>query len=198
MNRFPKLARAAALAAAFSFFLPALAAAQANDPAPGVTPPSSAPTELPPPPPPPVGAPAPLPPQAQAPAPAPRPPPGSWVYAQQYGWLWMPYDASYSYVPPSGAGEPLAYVYYPAFGWRWVAAPWVWGVGPWPSFGARGPRPFSWYGRGYWRTPNRWRYTPAPLRGDPVVHQRGVREAPVRAVRRDRARGREREHGERR
>jgi hypothetical protein len=39
------------------------------------------------------------------------------------------------------------YVYYPAFGWRWVAAPWNYGWGPSPSWGPWGRSHFVWYSR---------------------------------------------------
>ncbi len=84
----------------------------------------------------------------------------------------MPYASGYTYVPPEGYGAPYAYVYYPAFGWTWLVAPWVWGWGPWPYFGVYGPWRFAWYGYGYWRYPWRWQYygygyhpiQPAPYR----------------------------------
>ena len=89
-------------------------------------------------------------------------PPGQWVYTQQYGWIWMPYADAYAYVPPDGYGSPYAYVYYATGGsWTWIAAPWIWGVGPWPFFGAFGPARFAWYGHGWWRHPSRWHYAPA-------------------------------------
>lgn len=83
---------------------------------------------------------------------------GQWVYTQQYGWVWMPYGDTYSYVPPSGEGEPYEYVYYPDYGWTWIGAPWVWGLGPWPYFGLWGPGRFGWYTHGWWRTPALWHY----------------------------------------
>ncbi len=104
-------------------------------------------------------------------------PDGQWVQTQEYGWVWMPYSDAYTYVPPEGAGEPLEYVYYPSNGWVWVAAPWVWGVGPMPVFGRRGPRHFAWYQHGWWREPRRWSYRPAP---EPERRAaRGIRNAPV-------------------
>jgi hypothetical protein len=111
------------------------------------------------------GAPAWTPP-APAETPAPQPqaatPPGQWVYTQQYGWLWMPYADAYTQVPVNGYGEPYAYVYYPAYStWTWVAAPWVWGYGPWPVFGVWGPARFGWYGHGWWRSPARWHWAPS-------------------------------------
>ena len=113
---------------------------------------------------------------------------GQWVYTQQYGWVWMPYDDAYSYAPSSGEGEPYEYVYYPSYGWTWVVAPWVWGWGPWPSFGVWGPWRFAWYGHGWWRSPWRWHFRPGPafhgnlaFRGAPVrggFAPRGFRSAP--------------------
>jgi hypothetical protein len=99
---------------------------------------------------------------------------GQWVYTQQYGWIWIPYGDAYSYVPPSGQGEPYEYVYYPSYGWTWVVAPWIWGFGPWPYFGVYGAVYFGWYGHGWWRTPWRWRFRPTP-------YYHGIRPAPVHA-----------------
>ena len=65
----------------------------------------------------------------------------------------MPYGDVYTHVPANGEGEPYAYVYYPSYGWTWVAAPWVWGYGTWPYFGVLGPARFWWYARGWWRGP---------------------------------------------
>ncbi len=123
-------------------------------------------------------------------------PEGQWVYTQQYGWVWMTYGDAFTYVPPGGSGEPLEYLYEPTYGWVWVVSPWVWGVGPWPYFGRRGPSSFAWYRHGWWRTPSRWRYRPAPARGEPSAH--GIRPAPPRGERRARGgayepRGRERD-----
>lgn len=87
-------------------------------------------------------------------------PEGQWVQTQQYGWLWMPYAEAYTWAPADGYGEPAMYVYRPAFGWCWLAAPWVWGLGPWPRFGVYGYVHFGWYGHGWWRTPHRWHWAP--------------------------------------
>ena len=107
------------------------AAAPAN-PAPTANPP--APPETPPAPPADSGGAAS--PDANANAPAPT---GQWVYTQQYGWVWMPYGAQYTYEPTSEGSYPYTYVYYPAWAaWTWVAAPWVWGWGPVPWFGVAG------------------------------------------------------------
>jgi len=88
-------------------------------------------------------------------------PPGQWVYTDQYGWVWMPYEEAYGSTPPSGSGEPSMYLYAPSSGWAWLAAPWVWGWGPWPYFGSRGPWHFAWYARGWWQTPQRWHLVPS-------------------------------------
>jgi hypothetical protein len=86
---------------------------------------------------------------------------GHWVYTQQYGWVWMPYGDEYTSVPADGYGEPYEYVYYPSYGWTWVVAPWIWGWGPWPFFGAVGVAHFGWFHHGWWRTPWRWHFRPA-------------------------------------
>ena len=142
VNVMTKLIGPLALGAAL-VLAPALARSQdewQNEPAPQ----TEQPQELPPAPP--AEAPAAPQPEAtpyQAPAPqvqAQAVPPGQWVYTQQYGWIWMPYAETYTQAPASGYGTPYAYVYYPAWScWTWIAAPWVWGVGPWPFFGAWGP-----------------------------------------------------------
>jgi hypothetical protein len=80
----------------------------------------------------------------ETPAPAPAAPAGQWVYTTQYGWIWAPYDASYTYVP--GADVAYTFAYYPRIGWRWVASPWVLGLGPTPVWGRLGPVHFAWYG----------------------------------------------------
>jgi hypothetical protein len=121
-----------------------------------VPPPAAAPSEAPPAPP--FETPAPPPPQEQAPSSLPA---GQWVYTQQYGWIWMAYSDDYTHVPSDGYGEPYAYAYYPLYGWTWLAAPWVWGFGPWPTFGLYGPARFGWYGHGWWRDPARWHYAPS-------------------------------------
>jgi len=128
------------------------------------------------PPPPPETLPSPPP---QKPPPPAQPPSGQWVYTAQYGWVWMPHADAYTYVPPGGYGEPYAYVYGPSFGWTWVVAPWIWGWGPWPSFGVVGPRHYGWYGHGWWRDPGRWHFAPRPGGGHRFP---GVRPAPHRGA----------------
>lgn len=128
-------------------------------------------------PPPPDTLPPPPPAQAQAPAPQ-AAPAGQWVYTAQYGWVWMPYGDAYTYVPPSGYGEPYEFVYAPVYGWTWVVAPWVWGWGPWPHFGTFGPGRFAWFGHGWWRNPGRFHLAPAFHRGGFV--NRGVAVTPFR------------------
>ena len=70
---------------------------------------------------------------------------GQWVYTSQYGWVFMPYGAQYSYDSAEADRYPYSYVYYPGFGWVWIAAPWVWGQGPYPYFGGSGPWRYRWY-----------------------------------------------------
>jgi hypothetical protein len=118
--------------------------------------------------------------QAQTPATQPVPP-GQWVDTDQYGSVWMPYADAFTYAPPDGYGEPYMYVFYPAFGWTWVVAPWVWGFGPWPQFGIHGPRSFAWFCHGWWRSPWRWHLGPARSRGGFAFH--GVRNAPFHSGR---------------
>jgi hypothetical protein len=82
--------------------------------------------------------------------PTPQPPAappvdGQWVYTGQYGWVWMPYAQSYTYVPADG--NPSMFIYGPTLGWRWVSAPWVFDYGPAPYWGVRGRGYFSWYSR---------------------------------------------------
>jgi hypothetical protein len=83
-------------------------------------------------------------------APAPAVPTGQWVYTHQYGWLWIPYAQEYTYVIPNAA-LAYEYVFYPAFGWRWVVAPWVLGFGVAPFWGVLGPTHFIWYARPWFR-----------------------------------------------
>ena len=117
-------------------------------------PPVPAPTSQPPPPP------ATMPPTAQPIEPpaaatsAPPPPPsstvaGEWVYTTQYGWIWMPYDQQYTHVVED-SGSAYEFVFYPGFGWRWVVAPWVFGIGPAPHY-LHGPGRFAWYARPWFR-----------------------------------------------
>jgi outer membrane lipoprotein SlyB len=105
----------------------------------------------------------PAPPVSSAQVQQPGVPPGEWVFTQQYGWVWMPYGAGYTFTPDYERGDPYMYLYYPAVGWTWVEAPWLWGWGPMPFFGvSRGVR-FEWYGHG-WGT--RWQgQRPAHYRG---------------------------------
>jgi hypothetical protein len=142
---------------------------QAAGPDPTWTPPS-APT----PPPPPQAQPAPVYTYA-APAPAAPAAGGQWVYTTQYGWIWTPYDASYTYV--SDANVAYTFAYYPRFGWRWVSSPWVLGVGPSPFWGRLGRTHFAWYGhpvnRGHWVGRGGWYARPAAPAPRVVVYGRG-------------------------
>jgi hypothetical protein len=87
------------------------------------------------------------------------PPEGQWVRTTQYGWLWLPYEPSYTSM---AGGSAYVYAYGPALGWGWVAAPWVQGLGPDPLYGPLGAGRFSWRARpwigagGGWATRSRW------------------------------------------
>jgi hypothetical protein len=103
---------------------------------------------------------------SSSPEPAPQPPAagpldGQWVYTSQYGWIWMPYDRVYTYVPDDD-GYPAMYVYGQTIGWRWVTAPWIFGWGPAPHWGPRGRVHFVWHMRPW--------FSPRPYRRDVVVH----------------------------
>jgi hypothetical protein len=131
---------------------PAWAAGDATPAASGGPAPAAPPPQEPPPPP--STAYPPPPPRTQPLEPAqvtvqPAPPRtvapnGQWVYTTQYGWVWMTYDDAYTQVVPDAA-LAYQYVYYPAFGWRWVVAPWVLGFGAAPYWGRLGPGHFHWY-----------------------------------------------------
>jgi hypothetical protein len=92
----------------------------------------------------------------------------------------MPYSNSFTYY---GYSDPYQYVYYPSYGWTWLAAPWLVAVGPWPYFGVAGAFYFSWgfpyyYGHGgpyygyrypYYGYPNRYPgYPVRPVPGRPL------------------------------
>ncbi|HEX7478478.1 MAG TPA: hypothetical protein VF331_11770 [Polyangiales bacterium] len=87
----------------------------------------------------------------EPPAPPQGVPAGQWVFTSQYGWIWAPYDQQYTAVPTNG--EPYMFVYYPVVGWRWMAAPWVFGWGPRPYWGSWGVRRFAWYAHPWFRAP---------------------------------------------
>jgi hypothetical protein len=84
----------------------------------------------------------------QPPAPVGTRPAGQWVYTLQQGWLYMPFETAFVRRPISPGGDPMMYAYYANYGWHWVAAPWVFGIGPRPWFGVYGPFRFPWYGHG--------------------------------------------------
>ena len=151
----------------FSFVLAAPALAQTEPPPPppdDVQPPAPPPASQPPPPPPsapPTAQPI-EPPQVTAnTAPAPSSVPGEWVYTAQYGWVWMPYDQQYTHVIDT-SGVAYMFVYYPAFGRRWVLSPCVFGLGPRPHF-IHGPGHFAWYAHPWFR-------------GHPLVRRKVVRQ----------------------
>jgi hypothetical protein len=71
---------------------------------------------------------------------------GQWVFTEQYGWAFMPYGEQYVDRGQSTQVEaPFAFIYCPSNGWGWVAAPWLWGWGTYPYFGAADPNRLSWY-----------------------------------------------------
>jgi hypothetical protein len=95
---------------------------------------------------------------------------GQWVYTVQYGWIYMPYGDQYFHTRTAG---PYAYVYYPTFGWQWLAAPWIVGTGPYPYFGAHGPFAYGWY-RGLHRAGHPWGSYYARRHGRPWVSPRAA------------------------
>ncbi len=97
---------------------------------------------------PPPSAPAPPPGAAAAPDAAPGTgwtqeyPTGRWVYANGYGWMWVPANAATA----DSDGVPYTYLYTPTYGWTWYISPWgpgpyhygVWVRRPWHPVGWRG------------------------------------------------------------
>src|SRR5437588_504835 len=69
-----------------------------------------------------------------------------------------PDPQSDAYVP-ADASTAYVYAWYPAFGWRWVVAPWVLGYGPHVWWGPLGPHHYRWYSRPWFRV----RVAPAPV-----------------------------------
>ncbi|MGA9652706.1 MAG: hypothetical protein WBV96_02230, partial [Polyangia bacterium] len=45
----------------------------------------------------------------------------------------MPYGGQYTYEGTASDASPYSYVYYPSYGWMWLAAPWIWGWGVIPT-----------------------------------------------------------------
>jgi len=76
---------------------------------------------------------------------------GQWVFTQQYGWVWIPYDRSYTYIGPED--YPYSYIYYPTVGWCWLYSPWIYGWGPGPYWGPYGRVHFAWYARPWFSRP---------------------------------------------
>jgi len=73
----------------------------------------------------------------------------------------MPYDQQYTHVIDT-SGVAYMFVFYQPFGWRWVLAPWVFGLGPRPHF-VHGPGHFAWYAHPWFR-------------GHPLVRRKVVRQ----------------------
>jgi hypothetical protein len=69
-------------------------------------------------------------------------PTGRWVYANGYGWMWVPANAATA----DSDGVPYTYLYTPTYGWTWYISPWgpgayrygVWVRRPWHPVGWRG------------------------------------------------------------
>ena len=78
-------------------------------------------------------------------------PQGQYVYTQQYGWVYAPYEQNYTYVDPNASAAQM-YIYRPSIGWGWYVAPWVLGVGARPYWGAWGPNRYSWYAHPWFHT----------------------------------------------
>jgi hypothetical protein len=76
---------------------------------------------------------------------------GRWVYADGYGWMWVPANTN----SVDSDGVPYTYLYTPTYGWTWYVSPW-------------GPGPYR-YG-GWVRRP----YHPAGWHGAWVAHPRVV------------------------
>jgi hypothetical protein len=60
---------------------------------------------------------------------------GQWVWSDQYGWMWVPAEAT----PLEVQGEPYVYLYTRSYGWTWFDSPWGW-YGPAGGWGARAYR----------------------------------------------------------
>jgi hypothetical protein len=69
-------------------------------------------------------------------------PTGRWVYANGYGWMWVPASAA----TVDSDGVPYTYLYTPTYGWTWYVSPWgpgpyrygVWVRRPWHPVGWHG------------------------------------------------------------
>lgn len=75
---------------------------------------------------------------------------GQWIYTQQYGWVFAPYDQQYTYVTDDVTAASM-YCYRPVLGWAWLASPWVISVGPRPYWGTWGPYRYSYYAHPWFR-----------------------------------------------
>ena len=69
---------------------------------------------------------------------------GSWVYAADRGWVWIPNGATPSVID----GVPYTYLYTPAYGWTWYVSPWGWGPYHYGAWVSHPWRPYGW--RGGW------------------------------------------------
>ncbi|HEY3256169.1 MAG TPA: hypothetical protein VGJ91_19555, partial [Polyangiaceae bacterium] len=126
-----------------------LAPADSALPAPPAAAPQPLPTNV-------NAAPAPsTPPPAAAPPPATTPPlatdsanwtysypSGHWVYANGYGWIWVPANT----VTVDDSGVPYAYLYTPSYGWTWYVSPWGAGGYHYGGWVRRPWHPVGWHG----------------------------------------------------
>jgi hypothetical protein len=71
-------------------------------------------------------------------------PTGSWVYAPDRGWFWVPSGADTTAVD----GVPYTYLYTPSYGWTWYISPWGYGPYHYGAWVGHPWRPYGW--RGGW------------------------------------------------
>jgi len=69
-------------------------------------------------------------------------PTGRWVYANGYGWMWVPASAA----TVDADGVPYAYLYTPRYGWTWYVSPWGVGVYRYGGWVRRPWHPVGWHG----------------------------------------------------
>ncbi len=69
-------------------------------------------------------------------------PTGRWVYANGYGWMWVPANTA----TVDDSGVPYAYLYTPSYGWTWYVSPWGGGGFYYGSWVRRPWHPVGWGG----------------------------------------------------
>lgn len=75
---------------------------------------------------------------------------GQWVFTQQYGWVYAPYEQQYTYVTDD-VSTAWMFMYRPVVGWSWLGAPWVIATGPRPFWGNWGPYRYAYYANPWFR-----------------------------------------------